>query len=256
MSFEFPLVIFTVLSQLASGMAIFLCWSMYAYPDAQASIRKSWLWVGVISICGLIASLFHLGHPFMAYKALYNLGASWLSWEGLGFAVFCLLAFITWLKPSRMLGIVTALVGAYSLIAQGLTYAPPSIPALHNALPMALFWLSALAMGGCFLAFVAPGKHELAARFAMLALIAALLGGPAIWVSGTPTMQASSALWASSPWFWIGVALIAAALIATWSAARSAKWQLAALICGIFFTRMVFFADTMHTAAHIGLPYN
>lgn len=45
MSYEFPLVFFTVLSQLAAGLAIFLCWNMWITNEAENAnlSRKAWL---------------------------------------------------------------------------------------------------------------------------------------------------------------------------------------------------------------------
>lgn len=257
MSFEFPLVFFTVLTQLGAGMAIFLCWSLYSSSQDRNKIKKAWICITAVSCIGLVLSLFHLGHPFDAYKALYNLGASWLSWEGLGFACFCGLAFINIFCYSRALAVLTALVGAFSLFAQGMTYSPPSIPALNNLLPMAIFWLSALALGACAVAVHLQETHENIIRFLVFALLIVLLAAPAIWISGTTTMRESSDLWATSPWFWAGIILVAFALAATWLfAKRNVKVQAICLLCGIICTRMVFFADTAHTAANLGLPFN
>lgn len=259
MNYEFPLVFFTVLSQLAVGMTIYLCWNLYARPDAldRDVQKKSWIWITVAAACGLLLSLLHLGHPFAAWKALNNLGVSWLSWEGLGFACFCGLAFINIFYPTRFLALLTALIGAFGLVAQGMTYAPPAIPALNNSLPMAFFWLSALAMGGCALAILVRGREEIAARYAIIALLVLLLAGPAIWISGTATMRESALLWFGSAWFWVGLILVALALLGTWFQEKiSLKWQLVALVCGIICTRMVIFADTIHTAANLGWPYN
>lgn len=259
MSFEFPLVFFTVLTQLGAGASMFLCWHVFTNsdPDNMPAIKQGWICITVISCIGVIASFFHLGHPFAAYKALYNLGASWLSWEGLAFACFCLLAFINIFCRSKFLSLITALLGAFGLFAQGMTYSPPSIPALNNLMPMAIFWLSALAMGSCAMAAHLGYSNERLIRLFMLALLVILLAGPAIWISGTPTMRESSALWASSFWFWAGIVLVGAAFAATWlHPKKNPKLQMICLLCGIICTRMVFFADTAHTAANLGLPFN
>lgn len=238
-------------------MAIFLSWNLYAHPQAldAAAQRKAWIWSTVGATCGLAFSLFHLGHPFTAYKALYNLGASWLSWEGLGFACFCGLAFVNIFCHSRALALLAAFAGAFGLYAQGMTYAAPSIPALNNILPMAFFWLSALAMGACALAIVLQGKDEHAERYALIALITLLIAGPTIWISGTTTMRESSLLWLTSFWFWAGIILGALALAATWCPAQKRmKWRL--LTLAVIRTRRAFFADSAHTAGNLGLPFN
>lgn len=258
MSFEFPLVFFTVLTQLGTGMAIFLCWHLYAAREEErAKIKKAWICISAVSCLGLILSLFHLGHPLDAYKALYNLGDSWLSREGLGFACFCLLAVLNIFCLSKALALATALAGAFSLFAQGMTYSPPSIPALHNALPMAIFWLSALALGGCAIAAHLQERQANITRFFVLALLIVLLAGPAIWISGTATMRESSLLWAASPWFWAGILLIAGSLAMSWLSARvNLKIPALCLLCGIICTRLAFFADSVHTATNLGLPFN
>lgn len=92
MTAEWPLIAFTVLSQLAAGLAVFL-----ALPGRPAS-RTGWLSVFVVGAAGLLASLFHLGQPLRAASALNGLGTSWLSAEGLLFGVFTALAGITWLR--------------------------------------------------------------------------------------------------------------------------------------------------------------
>lgn len=259
MSFEFPLVFFTVFTQLGAGADMFLCWHMFtnASPDYSPAIKKAWICITAISCIGVIASFFHLGHPFAAYKALYNLGASWLSREGLAFACFCFMAFINIFRSSKFLALITALLGAFGLFAQGMTYSPPSIPALNNVMPMAIFWLSALAMGGCAMAVHLGYNNESLVRLLVLALLVILLAGPAIWISETPTMRESGLLWAGSFWFWAGIALVAAAFAATWlHAKRNPKLRMICLLCGIICTRMVFFVDTAHTAANLGLPFN
>lgn len=256
MSFEFPLVLFTILSQLAVGLAFLLCRAMLAHENESISWHRAWLCTAAISAAALIASLWHLGHPFEAFRALENLFASSLSWEVLGFSCFTALAVATYFSHTRTLAILTTCVGAFSLFTQGLTYAPPSMPAIHNALPMAIFLLSAIALGGSALTLSRPQEFSLPARISMLALIVALLAGPAIWESGSATMQATASLWLHSPWFWAGLFLIVMALITTWFDAGGKFVRFASLLCGIFFTRMVFFADTVHTATNLGLPFN
>ncbi|MBD5608591.1 MAG: dimethyl sulfoxide reductase anchor subunit, partial [Desulfovibrio sp.] len=118
MSFEFPLVFFTVLTQLAAGLAIYLCWQMWIKPDLDENKawKQAWLWTAGVSVVGLIASLCHLGQPFSAYRALSNLSASSLSWEVLAFCCFTALAFLCYFWRSRALALLTALFGALGLV--------------------------------------------------------------------------------------------------------------------------------------------
>lgn len=257
MSFEYPLVFFTVLTQLATGLAFFLCWQIWINPDETGKgWQQAWLWTGALSAIGLIASLCHLGQPFSAWKALYNLGASSLSWEALGFACFTFLAFLVFFLPTRGWALLAAITGAFSLVTQGMTYAPPSMPAINNAFPMAIFWLSAFTLGASGITLIRKPESSLAGRIAIIALMAVMLIAPAIWTSGSITMANSASLWLNSGWFWCGVVLIALALAATWFDKGYKSLRFASLFIGIFFTRMVFFADTVHTAQVLGLPFN
>ena len=119
MTAEWPLIAFTVLSQLAAGLAVFL-----ALPGRPAS-RKGWLSIFVIGAAGLLLSLFYLGQPLRAPSALNGLGTSWLSAEALLFGIFTALAGITWLRGGSGISAVSAaFVGILGLAAQSMTYAP------------------------------------------------------------------------------------------------------------------------------------
>ena len=67
-NYEFSLVVFTTLSQMAVGLAVLAAWqgkSRGASPDAY----KVWGLITLIMGVALGASLFHLGHPLRAYHA-------------------------------------------------------------------------------------------------------------------------------------------------------------------------------------------
>ena len=78
---ENPLVAFTLLTQMAVGMAIF---SLFSGPLSR-SLRLAI--GGLIGIGGLI-SILHLGTPLNAWRAPFHLKKSWLSREILMFGLF------------------------------------------------------------------------------------------------------------------------------------------------------------------------
>lgn len=258
MSVDFPLVVFTLLSQLAVGISFFVCWNSYRLNAAERAptMHKAWFWAFAFSLIGIIASLFHLGHPFQAFKALYNLGGSWLSVEGAVFACFCGLSFICIFWRPRWFEILTALFGCFGLVAQGLTYSPPSMPAINNAFPMALFFFSAIAMGACCEGIMRPKARNVLTRPFVLILIILLLTAPVVWITGGGAMGASGHDWLASFLFWLGIAFLLAAFIIACARKTHGGWELATLVCGLLLTRMVFFADVVHTASRLGLPYN
>lgn len=265
MNYEFPLVIFTVFSQFAVGLALFATWkSLRCTGDGSAGgcedipewRRKDWVCVFLLVSAGLAASLFHLARPLRAAEALGNLPVSWLSREGLLFGLFAALALLNVFRENRTLAVLASLAGLAGIAAQGFTYAPASMPAVSNGVPMLLFLLSALAMGAA--AGQVNGCHDFSTVFRAVAaaLAAVLLIVPCLWTSGGAVMQATARLWMQSWMFWAGLGLIALSLVFPARLSRKAALAgLAAIFCGITLTRLVFFGGVAHTAANLGMPY-
>lgn len=252
MSTEWPLILFTVLTQLAAGLAVFLA------LRGQAS-RPGWLLVFAAGALGLVASLFHLGQPWRAASALDGLGTSWLSAEGLLFGVFVLLAAITWLRGGNGIsGAGAALVGVLGLAVQGMTYSPESMPFVSGGLPLFLFFLSALALGAAFLPMVRTGEETRgfagALRICLWMLLAVLVVAPLMGLAGGAVMRASALAWLHSAWYWIGILAMAATLVLVHTD-RMRCAQTALVLVSVLCIRVAFFADTVNTAAWIGSPY-
>src|SRR5512142_2719334 len=74
---EGPLVIFTTALQCASGVAIAAAFLQWNGSDAR---RLAVAVVGLL-VLGLLVSLFHVGRPHFAWRAVCNLGRSRLSRE-------------------------------------------------------------------------------------------------------------------------------------------------------------------------------
>lgn len=127
-SMEFPLVLFTVLSQAAVGMTIMEAVRPATGPEGEDA-RQKWRMVAGLMVVGLIASLFHLGHPARAVTALAHLAKAWLSREVLfagGFAGLALFAAVGPAKLGRAtLAWVGTVLGLAMLFSTGMTYAPP-----------------------------------------------------------------------------------------------------------------------------------
>lgn len=254
MNYEFPLVFFTVLTQLAVGVAVFAALKELGLPactaDGARSTRKDWLMVAAAALLGLTASLFHLAHPLRAATALDNLGVSWLSREGLVFGLFAGLACLNCVKANRALAVAAALTGCAGIAMQGMTYAVISMPAISNGVPMLLFALASLSMG----AVVRQGMDK-TLRVALILLIASLLAVPVISSMGGTVLRATAQAWLESPLFWAGLALLAAAFGLTFAKKRHASIEIACVLCAVFLSRIVFFRDTLHTASMLGMPY-
>lgn len=158
---ELPLVFFTVVGQWAVGTAAILAILDQFVPslvgDKETKIlRTAGLSVFPLCALALIFSIFHLGQPFAAYRALSNFGNSWLSreiWSFMAFGVLSLVYSYSWWKNSgnassrRILGLLTAAVGLIAVIVSSKVYTIPAHLAWNTWQTTAAFLLSAALLG-------------------------------------------------------------------------------------------------------------
>jgi DMSO reductase anchor subunit len=187
-----PLIVMTVLMQLAVGMVVASLFS--ADPKWTASIA-----FGVLQVA-LAASTFHLGRPIHAIRALRMWKRSWLSREVLLFTLFAgatsAYAGTLWLGSSlsAFAGIAAGVLGVAGTVASSCIYLVPARPAWNMAHTTISFLLTAAILGPWFsgqflyVAMVAAGMqliNELV-KFARMSrssepeqvASARLLGGP------------------------------------------------------------------------------
>ena len=113
-----PLVVFLVLTQLSVG-AFVTQFVLESFGHVNAFARPYQVLVALLAAhAALLASLFHLGRPLYAFRALLGLRTSWMSREVLAFSAFvaCASAYAAsfWLAtPAALLGI--SLPGAQRL---------------------------------------------------------------------------------------------------------------------------------------------
>lgn len=171
---EWPLILFTVLGQSAVGILFCLWWlehkrdksllsnsvqvagqkmNTQSSASYQSMYKNSVLTAGVLLIVAMLSSIFHLGHPLEAYRAMTHLSTSWLSREILLFV----LTFIAWMylfwfsvksgnKVKGALGL-TAGIGFIGIISSALIYTLPRVPAWNNMAPVLFFLLTSLLLG-------------------------------------------------------------------------------------------------------------
>jgi DMSO reductase anchor subunit len=106
---EWPLVLFTVLGQAAAGAALFLVLPLFIFPDWAAIRGVDRLRIAgpaaIVVMLGaaVVFSLFHLGRPQRAFRALAKSGSSWLSREITAEMIFGVasagLAVLAWKMP-------------------------------------------------------------------------------------------------------------------------------------------------------------
>ena len=167
---EWALVLFTTIMQMAVGAFVVLggvhYFASHRYNAAEADklSDRSLLAIGPIVVLALLVTLFHLGNPLNAPRAISNIGTSWLSREitlALVFAVGgALFAFIQWRKIGsatvrNAFALLVAAVGLVLVYAMAAVYQIPTVPAWNNlATPVSFyltaFLLGALAIGAAF----------------------------------------------------------------------------------------------------------
>ncbi len=169
---DWALIAFTILVQMSIGslwvllLAHLFAARKYSVEAAdRLSDRALYALIPVIAL-GFLASLLHLGNPFSAYRAVTNLGTSWLSREILFGVIFAILAtvyaFMQWRKIGsvglrNIIGWLAAIDGLVMVYCMSNVYMLASQPAWNTwATPIsfyaATFLLGALAMGAAFVA--------------------------------------------------------------------------------------------------------
>jgi Fe-S-cluster-containing dehydrogenase component/DMSO reductase anchor subunit len=86
-----PLVVMLTLTQLAVGAFVLAPLGTASSPSPSARLPQA-AFACVAALVALGASVFHLGRPLLAFRAVLGLGTSWLSREAVAFGVFAKLA--------------------------------------------------------------------------------------------------------------------------------------------------------------------
>lgn len=169
---EIALITFSILAQMSVGSLLVLqvvrFFAARKAGEAQADKLTDRAMLVIWPVLGLamLASLLHLGTPLGAYRAVTNVGSSWLSREillavlfgvaGVGFAA------MQWLKIGtaalrNVVAWIAVVIGLALVYAMASVYMIPTAPSWNTvATPISFFatalLLGALAMGAAFVA--------------------------------------------------------------------------------------------------------
>ncbi len=264
MSMELPLVLFTVASQAAIGLVAFSAVRQFAANGPTGKVRQEWIVAGVVLALGLVASLFHLGHPMGAPNVIKHLGTAWLSAEAIGAGVLLALVILVALTAkggvNKLLALAAAIVGFLVVLFMGMTYAPPSFPAYNNVLPFAFFLITAAILGPALASYFAPQEKQgmltrLLTGSLLVGLVVHLLA-PCIWLSGGTIMEATGMAFVGSPLYWARIVLgLALPLFVVMRTKSIPAWLPVLLIVGELAGRLLFFMNSIHTASNLGGMY-
>lgn len=217
---DFPLVVFTILSQTAIGALISL-WILDSYLN-KISIevgKSATIAIFLTGAFGILASMLHLGHPFRAYLALTHLTNSWLSREVIFFGLFLLLLIIYYFQwhngkenSRKNIGAITSLLALATVISSGMIYVLPAAPAWNNAMPVVLFALTSFLLGPLFLLAIIEYNLNLHIREVYkISFVAILIGMLSFLIylsmlmSGHETSYLTGINMLQSTYFWLRV---------------------------------------------------
>lgn len=169
LSKEWALIGFTLLSQMAIG-AFWIVWLTLLTSRQNASERElrkltnaMLIGIGPVMALGLLFSFFHLGNPLNAWRAIGNLGSSWLSREIFFALAFFIMWFVTLVMQMRSAGAeglrsvwaaLTAFVGLLTVISAAMIYLLSTRPAWLDLSTPLFFLASTLVLGGLAAAVV------------------------------------------------------------------------------------------------------
>lgn len=232
---ELPLVIFTVLSQTAVGMAIFaaLRGNKSLVASTATSVRvpaplQEWGMVFTLLCLGTFAAFFHLGKPLGVVRMLNNIAVSWFSREILFVGIFSgLVAFMvllhvdkapTFLKrlDQQLVARAAAAVGFIAVVMMGFTYAWTGLDPIHNIIPVLFFILTTFVLGAAFATYFVEGETfenvRQALKTALVTSLVVHVSVPFIWLSGGTLMRASGTNYLESPIHWFHILVMCLAL--------------------------------------------
>ncbi|UII56573.1 dimethyl sulfoxide reductase anchor subunit [Cytobacillus spongiae] len=168
---EWPLLLFTLLTQFGVGAYIFFviirAYNKKLGNNLGINVTKRGLFlVGPVLALALVFSLFHLGDPFGAYRSLLNLDSSWLSREIVFTAAFFALWGVSFYldlkrKWNQIVGWVTSFVGLGAIFCMASIYASSIKPAWTDVNTYLAFYGTTILFGSVTsMIFILISKEE------------------------------------------------------------------------------------------------
>ncbi|BAS26155.1 dimethyl sulfoxide reductase anchor subunit family protein [Limnochorda pilosa] len=156
------LVAYTLLTQMSVGTFLVYWFSCLAArresnPEVERLIHRPLPIIAALLVLGMVTSLFHLGRPIMAYRAVTNLGTSWLSREILFTVAYGLLGLLyvgvvsgrvklsSWTKA---LGCLVSLTGIGLVYSMSSIYMIGAVPSWNTMATPVGFFAATLLLGG------------------------------------------------------------------------------------------------------------
>ena len=172
------LVIFTLASQSAVGAYCILAALQLGFQTADRGRvnfleRTTLAAIGLLVALSLVTSLFHLGTPRKAYRALSNLRSSWLSREIWSITLFASLVLLQttlaclWdsIQIPDVVLFLTSLVGIVLVFSMSRAYMLRTIPAWNSPVTLLSFLATSFLLGGLFVLALLSVQASLVSAF-------------------------------------------------------------------------------------------
>lgn len=151
---EWTLILFTILMQASVGAFALIAWFRMRSSDGQvdAAYRKAVLVLLPLVVVAMLGSLFHLGKPVYAMRALLHWQTSWLSREIFfsgGFFAMLIAVVLTEKSPAirKVMDWLTVLAGLLALFSMATMYTMTMKPAWQGFNTYVLFFAGAVLLG-------------------------------------------------------------------------------------------------------------
>lgn len=154
---EWPLLTFTLLTQLAVGSYIFfvIVRSLNGKLGNNLGVKitkRGMFLIGPVMAVALIFSVFHLGTPLGAYRSILNFDSSWLSREILFSGAFFALWIVSYYLDrknawNQIVGWITSIVGVGSIYSMASIYSHSIRPAWTDVNTYLAFYGTTIVFG-------------------------------------------------------------------------------------------------------------
>lgn len=170
---EWPLVFFTLLSQMSAGILLagFAVFAVTKNSELSGSpeLRK-WILTAAIVMLGaaLLLSFLHLSRPLHSLYAFSNIGTSFLSREILTLLLFLVFLLLAWFSNryghefpvfQKTSFLAALLSGLLLILFMARLYMIPTVPAWNTPLTVVGFFNSAVLLGALALLIFIPVLH-------------------------------------------------------------------------------------------------
>ncbi len=249
---DWPLAAFTVLLQVAAGLAIGTVVSMWIEPSGgSAWVRIAGTAVFPVIVTGLLISLLHLGRPASAWRAVANSVRSRLSREVVLAGVFSVCGFLysaaCYLDAVEFrmgLGWAASVFGILTVLASAAVYRIPSRPVWNTRWVPTSFLGATLAIGG-FTVVGCTGRMGPGMAVAIIGVLTVLTSGIAMYRQAVSGMECAAQLkTATGVHALIVVVATLMLFVPTGAAAQHGTTMIASciLIADLLLVRVVMFA--------------